>query len=297
MADMAVERLQDVRKNYAELAAVVGPHLPEPQRGQIAAAADEAGAALEAYREWLKTNRPRFNAPYAIGRKAFEWFVQRVLMMPYDSEQLLSQAQIERDRGWAFLALEQQKNRALPQIAPAKDNHEYSEWKDATDVLSRLWAEDLDLFTRPSYVGEMRDEEGGVWIEPFGMMAFPKQPKPAGTKTEFLVPPDHWFSKIYWEKGHRLDPGTNHAHSDYPGHTFEGAVSRRTTKSGAATTRGATRGPITWKRSSSRRITRSCGVRGSGNGCTASTSCAPSACTPRSSSPTDRSSRTRWPST
>lgn len=229
MADMAIERLESVRKNYGEFASVVAPHLPEPQRGQLAAAADEAGAALEGYREWLKTNRPRFKAPYAVGRKAFEWYVQRVLMMPYDSEQLLSQAAIERDRGWLFLALELQKNRSLPKIEPAADNEEYSEWKDATDVLSRLWAEDLDLFTRPAYVGPMRDEDGGVWIEPFGMMAFPKQPKPAGTKTEFLMPPDHWFSKIYWEKGHRLDPGTNHPHSDYPGHTFEGAVSQRAT--------------------------------------------------------------------
>lgn len=229
MADMAIERIETVRKDYGEFASVVAPHLPEPQRGQLAAAADEAGAALEGYRDWLKTNRPRFNAPYAIGRKAFEWYVQRVLMMPYNSEQLLSQAAIERDRGWAFLALELQKNRSLPKIEPAKENKEYSEWKDATDVLSRLWAEELDLFTRPAYVGPMRDEDGGVWIEPFGMMAFPKQPKPAGTKTEFVMPPDHWFSKIYWEKGHRLDPGTNHPHSDYPGHTFEGAVSQRTT--------------------------------------------------------------------
>ena len=229
MADMAIEQLEGVRKNYGEFASVVAPHLPEAQRGQLAPAADEAGAALEGYRDWLKTNRPRFTAPYAIGRKAFEWYVQRVLMMPYNSDQLLSQAQIERDRGWAFLALELQKNRALPPIGPARDNQEFSEWKDATDVLSRMWAQELDLFTRPNYVGAMRDEDGGVWIEPFGMMAFPKHPKPAGTKTEFLMPPDHWFSKIYWEKGHRLDPGTNHPHSDYPGHTFEGAVSQRTT--------------------------------------------------------------------
>jgi uncharacterized protein (DUF885 family) len=75
----------------------------------------------------------------------------------------------------------------------------------------------------------MRNRDGGVWIEPFGMMSFPTEPIPAGHKVEFMVEPDHWFSKIYWEIGHRLDPGTNHPHSDYPGHTFEGAVSQRTT--------------------------------------------------------------------
>jgi hypothetical protein len=228
MADMAIERLEGIQENYRELAKVVGPHLPEAQRSQIGPAAEEAGAAMAKYRDWLRANRSKMTAPYAIGRPAFEWYVQNVMMMPYDSDQLLMQAEMERVRGWAFLALEQQKNRHLPQIAAAKDNHQYSEWKDATDVLSRRWAEDLELFTPPDYVGPMRDREGGVWIEPFGMLAFPTEPIPEGHKAEFLVAPDHWFSKIYWEVGHRLDPGTNHPHSDYPGHTFEGAVSRRT---------------------------------------------------------------------
>jgi len=229
MADVAIERLDGIQKNYGELAKVVGPHLPEPYRAQIGPAAQEAGAAMQKYREWLQGNRAKMTAPFAIGRPAFEWYARNVMFMPYNSEQLLTQAEMERLRGWAFLALERQKNRNLPESQPARDNHEYSEWKDATDVLSRLWAEEYQLFTKPDHLGPMRDREGGVWIEPFGMMAFPSEPIPAGHKLEFLVAPDHWFSKIYWEIGHRLDPGTNHPHSDYPGHTFEGAVSQRTT--------------------------------------------------------------------
>jgi hypothetical protein len=136
---------------------------------------------------------------------------------------------MERLRNWAFLQMERQKNARLPALHPARNNHEYSEWKDATDVLSRLWADESALFTRPEGLGAMRDDEGGIWIEPFGMLAFPTTTIPAGEKREFLVAPDHWFSKIYWEIGHRLDPGVNHPHSDYPGHTFEGFVSRNTT--------------------------------------------------------------------
>lgn len=160
MADMTIERLEGVRKNYGEFARVVGPHLPEPQRSQLGPAADEAGAALEGYREWLVASRPKMTAPYLWGKKNFEWYVNRVLMMPYNSEQLLMQAEMERDRGWTFLQYEQQKNRHLPKIEVAKNNREYSEWKDATDVLARLWAEEHDLFTRPDFLGPMRDEDG-----------------------------------------------------------------------------------------------------------------------------------------
>jgi hypothetical protein len=229
MADMALDRLKDVRKNYNEFARVIGQYLPEPYRSQIGPAADAAGASLEQYAAWIRANRSKMTAPYAIGKKAFEWYVQRVLMMPYSSDDLLMQAEMERVRNWAFLEFERQKNRALPQIGAARTNAEFEEWKDATDVLSRTWADQYDLFTRPDYVGAMRDEDGGVWIEPFGLFGFPKTPKPAGTKTEFLVSPDNWFAKIYWEIGHRMDPGTNHPHSDYPGHSFENAVSAKTT--------------------------------------------------------------------
>ena len=167
--DMAVEKLADVRQNYAELARIVGPHLPEPHRSQVGSAAEKAGQALEEYRQWIRSNRDKMSAPYAIGRPAFEWYVQNVYVLPYDSEQLLMQAEMERLRNWAFLQFERQKNRQLPRYGgidtpparPARTNAEYSEWKDATDVLSRLWAEEHDLFTRPDYLGFMRNEEGG----------------------------------------------------------------------------------------------------------------------------------------
>lgn len=228
MADMALERLENIQASYAELAKVLSPHVPDASRAPLTAAATKAGAAMADYGKWIKANRAKMTAPAAIGRKPFEWYVRNVMFMPYNSEQLLMQAEMERLRGWSFLMMEQQKNRHLPKLEAAKTNHEYSEWKDATDVQSRLWADEQQLFTRPD-LGPMRDRDGGIWIEPFGMLGFPAAPIAKGEKVEFLVPPDHWFSKIYWEIGHRLDPGTNHAHSDYPGHTFEGAVSSKTT--------------------------------------------------------------------
>lgn len=229
MADMTLERLVDIRKNYGEFAKVVAPHLPEPQRTQLGPAADAAAGALEKYGDWIRANRQNMRAPLPIGRAAFDWYVQNVLFFPYSSEELLTQAVLERDRGWAFLQFERQKNRRLPPPRRAKSNAEYSEWKDATDVLARMWAEEYELFTRPEGLGSMRHEDGGLYIEPFGPMSFPTTAKPAGTKTEFLFPPDHFFNHNYWNTGHRMDPGVNHAHSDYPGHTFEGWVSQRTT--------------------------------------------------------------------
>lgn len=247
MADMAIERLKDVGKYYDEFAQVIGQHIPEPYRSQIGPAAEEAGVALEEYRNWLQANRPNMKAPLAIGREAFDWNVQNVLVMPYDGESLLTQAETERHRNWAYLQFERQRNRRLPgyegpgyggkkeplPVAPVKTFERYSELKDATDVLSRLWAKEHDLVTHPDYLGPMRVKPGGVFIGVdrglFGFFGFPTEATPPGTKTEFMVEPDHWFAHVYQEFAKWMDPGINHPHSDYPGHTFESAVSRRTT--------------------------------------------------------------------
>ncbi len=159
-------------------------------------------------------------------------------MFPYDSDQLLMQAEMERSRNWAFLQFERQKNRRLPHpgkmftvapVRPAATNQEYSEWKDATDVGSRLWAEKQDLFTHPDELGPMRQGQGGIWIEPFGLMAFPEELLPPGSYAQFVVEPDHWWAHSYWIMGHRRDPGDNHPHNEYPGHRFETTVSQKNT--------------------------------------------------------------------
>ena len=236
MADMAIERLENVRKHYNEFARIVAPHMTEPQRSKMGPAADAAGAALEKYREWIVANRSSMTATHVIGRQAFDWYVQRVMMMPYDSDQLLMQAEQEKNRNWAFLRLERQRNQGLPPLNPAKSMEEFAEWIDATDVLSRVWAERYQLFTRPPDVGSVRayhtpSEPGvAVYLEPFEFMSFPTRgPDGKNTKTRFVLPPDHDFSSSYfWERVQRFDPAANHPHSDYPGHFFEGIVSRRT---------------------------------------------------------------------
>ena len=57
LADVAIERTNGVRENCAELARVVGQHLPEPYASQIGPAAKRAAEALFQYREWLRENR------------------------------------------------------------------------------------------------------------------------------------------------------------------------------------------------------------------------------------------------
>ena len=239
MADMAIERLEGIKAKYDRFVEILSPRMPDSQRAELAEAADVAATAMANYRDWLMEARVDMTGAYAIGAPAFEWLVQNVLVFSYTNDQLLQQAEMERSRNWAFLQFERQKNKNLARPGKvasdipsrkAKTNDEYTEWNDATDVLTRLWAEEIELFTRPDYIGPMRHGENlGYYLDPFGFMAFPVEDRPEGFEREFLVEADSSYTDIYWNVGHRLDPGTNHQHSHYPGHTFEGEVSGRTT--------------------------------------------------------------------
>lgn len=239
MADMAIERLEGIEAKYDRFVEILSPRMPDSQRAELAEAAAVAATAMANYREWLMDARVDMTAPHAIGAPAFEWLVQNVYVFPYTNDQLLQQAETERQRNWAFLQFERQKNKNLPRPGKvasdipsrkAKTNDEYTEWNDATDVLTRLWAEEIELFTRPDYIGPMRHGENlGYYLDPFGFMAFAVEDRPEGFEREFLVEADSSYTDTYWNVGHRLDPGTNHPHSHYPGHTFEGEVSDRTT--------------------------------------------------------------------
>ncbi len=65
MADVAIERLENIRAKYLELAKVLAPHVPEGQRVALSSSAEAAGAAMQKYREWIQKSRASMKAPVA----------------------------------------------------------------------------------------------------------------------------------------------------------------------------------------------------------------------------------------
>lgn len=233
MADMAMERLEDIRGAYRQFAELISAYVPQNLRGDLSRAADQAADAMEAYRAWIRENRAGMTGSVVLGKDAVEWYTQHVTGIPYTVDELLVQAETERLRNWSYLQFERQRNRDLPRpggitdvpARPAQTNEEFAEWKDATDVLTRIWLEQYDLLTVPDDFGPVRQQSTSstaAYIQPFGFMGFPDEQFPDGHKQKFVLDEDHFFETNYWNTGHRIDPGVNHPHSDIPGHSFEG---------------------------------------------------------------------------
>ena len=217
--------LEFIEPNLAKWARLTAEHFPKPEADQLAPAAAKAAKELLAFGEWLKQNKDRWKGKTPIGAEALNWYTRNVLMMPYDIPQLELMARMERARALSFIQFEQQKNRDLPPIKPARTYKEYLNWDDETALILRRWyVEDQKILSDRDYMDDVRSEEG-LYLMPFGLISFPTAAKP-GVKRILLVPADHWRA-VYSNMGFRTDPGVLHGHEYWPGHYYEGEIQRR----------------------------------------------------------------------
>jgi hypothetical protein len=232
LARVGLAEVKDTRANFAAGVRLFQPHMPEAHRARLAASAQRATAALEAYGKWIETNLPAMKGRGHVGRENLDWFMKRVNFVPWSYDQLMYLGEIEKNRFLMSIEIEKTKNKGLkPLTMPT--TKEWIDWFRLTYLQTKYFLKDLDLISFPPYVGESYIEEGS-WQEPFGevgnrpgIMGFPTTPPLSPGKRLFVVPETHWFAQTYWERTMRLDPITDFQHSDWPGHYFEAEVTKR----------------------------------------------------------------------
>jgi hypothetical protein len=168
-----------VRKLQPELAPDVQPAL----------------AAIQDYRKWLVSNRPRLNHQSAIGLTEYQWFIKNVRLMPYSADDLRVIGDVELTRARTFLRIEQARNRSLPEIEPARTAEEYYARVRQSENLIRKFIAANHLLTIPDYVGPQQTD--AFWIE-----------RPKG-------------KRHFWEEIQYRDPLVDHIHASIPGHRFD----------------------------------------------------------------------------
>jgi len=232
LAQMGLRNIENIREKYAAGVELFSPHFPASQRRELRRVAAEAARELEDYGRWIERNIDRMQGDPNVGQENMLWFFRRVNFVPWTREELLHLGEQEKNRFLMSIEIEETKNEGLPELT-MPTTEEWIEWFRLTYLQTKYWLKENDLISFPDYVGESFLEEG-AWQEPFGglgnrpgLLGFSTEDKPPNTKRLFVVLEDHWFTNTYWERTMRLDPITDYQHSDWPGHYFEGEVSRR----------------------------------------------------------------------
>ena len=120
-----IQSVQEQRKALADLAGKTGPH------ADLAAATRRALEATDAFIDWLEVQAPSKQGPSGVGIANYDWYLKNVQLVPYTwaEEVLLMERELARAR--TSLAIEEEKNRALPQQAPIGNAQEHDARFDA----------------------------------------------------------------------------------------------------------------------------------------------------------------------
>ena len=85
----------------------------------LLAAVQRARTATDAFELWLSAEAPKKTGPSGVGKENYNWYLQKVHLVPYDWDQQVTLLRRELERARAGLGLEEFHNRALPPLDPA----------------------------------------------------------------------------------------------------------------------------------------------------------------------------------
>jgi Bacterial protein of unknown function (DUF885) len=151
-AELAIEALRDIGPRLQMVVRELTPLLDPPQATRFTRAIQTATQALEEFAAWLHERLEQMSRTTAIGREAYVGFLRNVALVPLSPEQLVAAAQRELERSVAFEALEQQRNRRLPELPLPKNQAEQMAREAAGEQMLRSYCEDNDLLSFPTWL-------------------------------------------------------------------------------------------------------------------------------------------------
>jgi hypothetical protein len=111
---------RDQTETLAAFAERLRPHHPD-----LVPDVERARSAVVEFRGWLERELPAKRGPSGVGRESYDWYLKNVYLVPYTWQDELRLMERELDRSLAHLALEENRNRALPPLEPAQSAEEW----------------------------------------------------------------------------------------------------------------------------------------------------------------------------
>jgi hypothetical protein len=115
---------KSVREQSAELAKLAALVADAP--GELKSDVARAKEATDRFVEWLEAKASSKTAPSGIGVKNYDWYLKNVQLVPYTWQEEVALMESELARANAFLALEEEKNKELPQPAVVANEDEFN---------------------------------------------------------------------------------------------------------------------------------------------------------------------------
>src|SRR5471030_35604 len=147
--DLWLYGARSLREQADSLSALAGKATAHPQ---LAAAASKAREATIALAHWVEEQTPSKKGASGIGIANYDWYLANVQLLPYSWAEEVTLVTRELVRARASLAMEEQKNRALPKQEPIDAPEEYARRHQAAITEYMAFLGKAQVRTLPDYL-------------------------------------------------------------------------------------------------------------------------------------------------
>ena len=140
------QRIKQQSMDLERLSARVG------DTGTLRADVQRAREATDAFARWLDAQAPSKRAPSGVGVENYDWYLKNVQLVPYTWQDEVTIMQRELARAHSSLALEEQRNAALPVQTPIRTADDFYRQFNESVTAYMAFLKNHDILTVRDYM-------------------------------------------------------------------------------------------------------------------------------------------------
>ena len=190
--DLWIYGTKSVRQQSADLAALA-KKLDGASAG-LKADVEKARRATDEFAAWLDSQAASKTGPSGIGIENYDWYLKNVQLVPYTWREEVAIMERELARARALLAMEEERNRKLPQPVPIASAEEHSRRFNAAVTEYMAYLKDHEILTTRDWMdGALRERIGSYSPGPREFFGEVDYRDPEVMRTHGY----HWFDKAW----------------------------------------------------------------------------------------------------